>query len=185
MLAGFPEALKVAAWSAEADVAALWAVSEEDLARLDAVLPGAPFVLRPIRPREVLMRLRHLGKRRGRATPLRLGPLEIDSGGGWVRVEGREVVLTAKEFALLVALADRAGAFVSRERLMAEVWSLDRPESRTLAVHIRRLRVKLGPAGRAIETRVKQGYRLVPGLLRPAPSSPGLGGGGPPDWAGN
>lgn len=166
LLAAFPEALQEGEQATQAEVTVLWAIQESDLPELERLLPGAPFVLRPVRPAEALVRLRRMGSPGpGTSARLRLGCLEIHPEGGWVRVAGHEVCLTAKEFALLLVLAERAGDFVSPQRLMSEIWPERGHASRTHQVHVRRLRSKLGPAGRAIETRVKLGYRLVPDRL--------------------
>jgi DNA-binding response OmpR family regulator len=101
-----------------------------------------------------------------RPSRIRLGRLRIDPAGSTAYLGGRELPLTAKEFGLLLALARRPGAFVSRDRLMAEVWGDPGSRSRTLAIHVRRLRAKLGAYAAAIETRVRVGYRVNPTLLR-------------------
>ena len=76
--------------------------------------------------------------------------------------EGAEVRLTRKEFALLAALARRHGKVATRQQLLDEVWGHEYyGDTRTLDVHIRRLRQKLGPCGEAIETVVGVGYRFV------------------------
>src|SRR5919197_696660 len=76
--------------------------------------------------------------------------------------DGVEVRLTRKEFALLAALARRHGKVATRHQLLDEVWGHEYyGDTRTLDVHIRRLRQKLGPCGEAIETVVGVGYRFV------------------------
>jgi DNA-binding response OmpR family regulator len=75
---------------------------------------------------------------------------------------GVHVRLTRKEFALLAALARRPGRVATRTQLLDEVWGTDYyGDTRTLDVHIRRLRQKLGPCGDSIETVVGVGYRFV------------------------
>jgi two-component system, OmpR family, alkaline phosphatase synthesis response regulator PhoP len=79
-----------------------------------------------------------------------------------VLCEGAEVKLTRKEFALLAALARRPGKVATRTQLLDEVWGHQYyGDPRTLDVHIRRLRQKLGPCGDAIETVIGVGYRFV------------------------
>ena len=77
------------------------------------------------------------------------------------------LALTPKEFDLLRALVDARGRVLSREFLLDRVWGYSRAseiESRTVDVHVRRLRVKLGPEGRRVLTVKSVGYRLDPGL---------------------
>jgi DNA-binding response OmpR family regulator len=79
-----------------------------------------------------------------------------------VACEGADVKLTRKEFALLAALANARGRVVTRSRLLDEVWGYEYyGDTRTLDVHIRRLRQKLGNCGDCVETVVGVGYRFV------------------------
>jgi DNA-binding response OmpR family regulator len=89
--------------------------------------------------------------------------LEVDLHAHAVVLDGAPVHLTPLEFALLAQLARNAGEIVSRERLMLLVWGYG-PEihSRTMDVHLRRLRVRLGSYSRQIETVFGLGYRLQP-----------------------
>src|SRR3712207_6542156 len=76
--------------------------------------------------------------------------------------DGEEVRLTRKEFALLAALARRPGRVATRQQLLDEVWGQQYyGDTRTLDVHIRRLRSKLGACGDSIDTVVGVGYRFV------------------------
>jgi DNA-binding response OmpR family regulator len=89
------------------------------------------------------------------------GELTIDPATFSVRFKGREVRLTRKEFALLSELARNQGRVMTRETLLDRVWSLSYyGDSRTLDVHIRRLRQKLGESS-LIETVTGIGYRLL------------------------
>jgi DNA-binding response OmpR family regulator len=79
-----------------------------------------------------------------------------------VACDGAAVKLTRKEFALLAALARASGRVATRQQLLDNVWGYEYyGDTRTLDVHIRRLRQKLGPCGDAIETVVGVGYRFV------------------------
>ena len=79
-----------------------------------------------------------------------------------VSVEGRSVRLTRREFELLRYLVENRNRVLSRDRLLERVWGYDRDvETRSVDVHVGRLRSKLGPAGRQIETVVGLGYRFV------------------------
>jgi two-component system, OmpR family, alkaline phosphatase synthesis response regulator PhoP len=89
------------------------------------------------------------------------GELTIDQATFSVRFKGREVRLTRKEFALLSELARNQGRVMTRETLLDRVWSMSYyGDSRTLDVHIRRLRQKLGESS-LIETVTGIGYRLI------------------------
>jgi len=89
------------------------------------------------------------------------GELSIDPATFSVRFKGKEVRLTRKEFALLSELARNQGRVMTRETLLDRVWSLSYyGDSRTLDVHIRRLRQKLGDSS-LIETVTGIGYRLL------------------------
>ena len=124
------------------------------------------YVVKPFSPKELLARVRAV-LRRSRpapgAAPLRLGALSIDLGTHTASVDGLALALTPKEFDLLRALVEARGRVLSREFLLDRVWGYARAsevESRTVDVHVRRLRVKLGPEGRRILTIKSVGYRL-------------------------
>jgi two-component system phosphate regulon response regulator PhoB len=91
-----------------------------------------------------------------------LGPLEVDPDRYHVYVEGREVHVSALEMRLLIHLFQAQGFVRSRKDLLTEVWGYQ-PEvnSRTVDAHVKRLRDKLGAAGRLIETVRGLGYRLA------------------------
>ncbi len=127
------------------------------------------YVVKPFSPKELLARVRAV-LRRSRpapgAAPLKVGALLIDLGTHTVSVGGLALALTPKEFDLLRALVDAHGRVLSREFLLDRVWGYSRAseiESRTVDVHVRRLRVKLGPEGRRILTVKSVGYRLDTG----------------------
>jgi phosphate regulon transcriptional regulator PhoB len=124
------------------------------------------YIVKPFSPKELLARVRAV-LRRSRpapgAAPLRVGALVMDLGTHTVSVGGEVLALTPKEFDLLRALVEARGRVLSREFLLDRVWGYSRAseiESRTVDVHIRRLRVKLGPEGRRILTVKSVGYRL-------------------------
>jgi DNA-binding response OmpR family regulator len=88
--------------------------------------------------------------------------LQIDYENMRVVCEGAQVKLTRKEFTLLATLAKSAGRVATRQRLLDDVWGYQYyGDSRTLDVHIRRLRHKLGPCADSIETVIGVGYRFV------------------------
>ena len=121
------------------------------------------YVTKPFAVKEVLARLRAVLRRvaGGESEVLEDGPLRLDLASREVSVEGVSVTLTRKEFDLLADLLRHRGRVLTRERLLERVWGYDYPgETRTVDVHVRRLRQKLGPAAEArIETVVGVGYR--------------------------
>ena len=135
--------------------------SEYDkVAGLDA---GADdYIAKPFGMTELISRVRALLRRAEKAPArvYRIGPLVIDTARYVVTVSGREISLSFKEFALLAALAEANGNAVTREALLGKVWGEFYEESRTLDVHIRKLRIKLGDAASLIQTVKNVGYRL-------------------------
>jgi len=87
---------------------------------------------------------------------------EVEFDSFIVRYQGKEIRLTHKEFELFRYMVERAGRVLTRERLMERVWGYETDvETRSIDAHIRRLRLKLGPARDHIETIVGLGYRFV------------------------
>lgn len=126
------------------------------------------YVTKPFSPRELVLRveaiLRRTLARPEPAAPqtISLGPLTIDVPAHSVLVGGEEVVLTALEFRLLMDLVTRAGRVQSRNALLERVWGYaPNVETRTVDTHVKRLREKLGPAGKCIETVRGVGYRVL------------------------
>lgn len=94
----------------------------------------------------------------------RMGPLELDRERHEVRVNGSPVALTRKEYELLRLLMDHPRAAFDRDQLLERVWGYDYAgETRTVDVHVRTLRQKLGEAASCIETVRGVGYRLAAG----------------------
>jgi DNA-binding response OmpR family regulator len=125
------------------------------------------YVTKPFSLRELAARVRAV-LRRGTHRPApetsvyRGRYLVADFDAVSVTVEGEAVRLTRREFELLCCLVRNAGRVLSRNRLLERVWGYDHPiETRSVDVHVGRLRSKLGPAGRQIETVVGLGYRFV------------------------
>jgi phosphate regulon transcriptional regulator PhoB len=124
------------------------------------------YVTKPFSPRELVARVRAVLRRARPAEGpivISIGALWVDVGKHIVAVGGREVPLTAKEFDLLRALVEARGRVLSREFLLDRVWGYARAgdiESRTVDVHVRRLRQKLSPEGRRILTVKGVGYRF-------------------------
>ena len=124
----------------------------------EVLYPGAPAA-------ELRLRLAMVRRRAGSgdAAIIRLGPLTIDSETYRVEASGRPVDLTFKEFELLRFLASRPGRVFTRPALLREVWGYDfYGGTRTVDVHVRRLRAKLGPEyEQLIETVRSVGYRTA------------------------
>jgi phosphate regulon transcriptional regulator PhoB len=124
------------------------------------------YLVKPFSPKELVARVRAVLRRTRAPVPaaaLRAGALVLDAGRHMVAVEGASIVLTPKEFDLLQALMEAAGRVLSREHLLDRVWGYaraDEVESRTVDVHVRRLRAKLGEEGRRITTVKGVGYRF-------------------------
>ena len=124
------------------------------------------YIVKPFSPKELLARVRAVLRRaqppdHGRV--LAGGGIMLDEARHRVTVDGAAVELTPKEFDLLHALMASAGRVLSREFLLNRVWGYaraDEVESRTVDVHVRRLRAKLGDAGRHIATVKSIGYRF-------------------------
>jgi DNA-binding response OmpR family regulator len=120
-------------------------LSREPMDRVIGLEVGADdYLPKPFEPRELLARLRAILRRTDRArasTTLRFGRLEIDRDARAVRLDGAERSLTAHQFALLVALAERAGRVLSREALMDLVRGEDLEAfDRSIDVHVSRIR---------------------------------------------
>ncbi|MBI4261120.1 MAG: response regulator transcription factor [Actinobacteria bacterium] len=124
----------------------------------ELVFPGAP-------PAELRVRLAMLHRRfaGGGEEVVRLGPVTLSVDSYQVLVDGRLLDLTYKEFELLRFLASRPGRVFTRAALLREVWGYDfYGGTRTVDVHVRRLRAKLGPGGEhLIETVRGVGYRAA------------------------
>jgi len=118
------------------------------------------YILKPFEPAELLARVENILKRTKREDEhLICGGLMIDFSARRVTLAGEEVALTALEFDLLALLARRRNVALSREELLSGVWGYDFVgETRTVDVHVQRLRAKIGSS--FIETVYKYGYRF-------------------------
>lgn len=120
------------------------------------------YLAKPFGMMELLSRIRALLRRTEREADIyRCGVLTVDQTRHTVTVNGQEVVLTQKEFEVLCLLLKNRGQVLSRERLIEDVWGYAfTGESRTVDVHVRTLRQKLGEAGAYIETVRGYGYKI-------------------------
>jgi DNA-binding response OmpR family regulator len=122
------------------------------------------YVTKPFSVRELVARVRAVLRRADESAAANYEDerLRVEFDDMQVVCEGSEVKLTRKEFALLAALARRPGRVATRTQLLDEVWGQEYyGDTRTLDVHIRRLRSKLGACGDSIETVIGVGYRFV------------------------
>jgi DNA-binding response OmpR family regulator len=123
------------------------------------------YVTKPFSPKELAARVTALLRRAARPATggvLRYGPITIDADRHAVTVSGEEVRLTAKEFLLLQYLLQHRGRVLSRDLLLTDVWGYQYTGgTRTVDVHIRRLREKMPVLADAIETIKQFGYKLV------------------------
>ena len=123
------------------------------------------YLVKPFGMMEMVSRVRAVLRRAGGeakgSAPLSLGGLTLDPASHTVTVKGENVTLTLKEFELLRTLMAKPGVVFTRDRLLSEVWGTDYDgETRTVDVHIRTLRQKLGEAGALIGTVRGVGYRM-------------------------
>lgn len=123
------------------------------------------YITKPFGMMELLARiravLRRMPEEKGEST-LSAGTLSVDPQRRSATVEGREVNLTFKEFELLLCLMENRGRVLSRDKLLDIVWGIGCDvETRTVDVHVRTLRQKLGEAGALVETVRGVGYKIA------------------------
>ena len=140
--------------------------------RIEGLEMGADdYLTKPFSPRELVLRVRAILRRAhdsavtsgGRV--IHAGPIRIDVTSHHASLEGEELNLTPTEFRLLQALLERRGRTQSRKQLLEKAWDVEagaseRIQTRTVDMHVRRLRAKLGRFGDWIQTIRGFGYRL-------------------------
>ena len=125
------------------------------------------YLAKPFSPNELVARVRALLRRAKRSSPpaggaINYGPIAVHSGQHTVSVAGVEVALTAKEFLLLEYLLQHRGRVLSRDLLLTDVWGYRYTGgTRTVDVHVRRLREKLPLLTKALVTVKQFGYKLL------------------------
>lgn len=124
------------------------------------------YISKPFSPNELMARIRALVRRTRRSEPeetlLTLGPLNVDLSTHTITDEGKEVKLTAKEFMLLRYLLQHRGRVLSRDLLLGDVWGYRYTGgTRTVDVHVRRLREKLPVLVDRLVTVKQFGYKLI------------------------
>ncbi len=167
-LSGYEVLDRLRSDEATRDIAVLMLTARrEEQDRIRGLSLGADdYLTKPFSPQEMVLRvaaiLRRVGAARANPTDtLVVGPLEIDTAAHAVRVSGAAVELTATEYKLLLVLAERRGRVQARALLLQSVWDAAPDiQTRTVDMHVQRLRAKLGIAGDLVETVRGFGYRL-------------------------
>ena len=150
---------------AETPVLMLTARREESDRVRGLSLGADDYLVKPFSPRELVLRVRNILRRSrvggARHGLVQFGNVVIDRDAHLVSVDGQAIDLTATEYKLLLTLANRRGRVQSRSQLLDVVWgSAPDIQTRTVDMHVQRLRAKLGGAGDLIETARGFGYRL-------------------------
>ena len=131
-------------------------------------LGASDYIQKPISPKKLVARIKSnlrksnsSGKKNKQAEQLKIGPLEIDVDKFVVKIENKDKFFPRKEFQLLYFLASNPGKVMKRETLLQEIWGSDvYVIERTIDVHIRKVREKLGKHSEIIETIKGVGYRF-------------------------
>jgi DNA-binding response OmpR family regulator len=146
------------------EVPILLAVTVARLPSLDFSIGFDDFVLMPLVPAELYGRMRQLDWKTatfGSEEVLKIDDLVIDIAGYEVRISGRRIELTHQEFELLRFLAQHRGRVFTREALLERAWGYRYAGgTRTVDIHVRRVRSKLGDIGSVIETVRNVGYKM-------------------------
>jgi len=167
-LSGFDVLEQLRASEATRQVGVLMLTARRDEPdRIRGLASGADdYLTKPFSPQELVLRVGAI-LRRVNASPstpddvVQLGPITIDRAAHRVLVNGADVELTPTEYKLLLTLAERRGRVQARAHLLETVWDAAPDiQTRTVDMHIQRLRTKLGEAGDLIETVRGFGYRL-------------------------
>ncbi|MBI2892801.1 MAG: response regulator transcription factor [Deltaproteobacteria bacterium] len=145
------------------DAPSLVAVSASRVTSVEWSAGFDDFILMPYVPQELYARVRQLEWRKSAFSHeevLKADDLIVDLAAHEVRVAGREVPLTHQELALLAFLLRHRGRVFSRTELLRKVWGVDHyGRSRTVDIHVRRLRLKLGRSASSLETVRGAGYK--------------------------
>jgi len=158
-------ALRAAPATAELPIIMVTARAEETDRIMGLDIGADDYVAKPFSPNELIARIRALMRRsrRGDVEPktLQFGDLVMDVERHMVTDSGRDVTLTAKEFKLLQYLLEHRGRVLSRDLLLSDVWGYRYTGgTRTVDVHVRRLREKIPTLGEALVTVKQFGYKL-------------------------
>jgi len=167
-MSGFDVLEQLRVSDATRDVAVLMLTARrEEPDRIRGLSLGADdYLTKPFSPQEVVLRVGAILRRTSAASAgggdvLSIGPIRVDRAAHRVYIDGTEVELTPTEYKLLLTLVERRGRVQGRALLLETVWDAAPDiQTRTVDMHIQRLRAKLGPAGDLIETVRGFGYRL-------------------------
>jgi len=167
-LSGFQVLERLRADRALADIPVLMLTARrEEPDRVQGLSLGADdYLVKPFSPQELVLRVRNILRRSRtkaaeRRNVIEVGAVVIDKDAHTVSMNSEPVDLTATEYKLLLTLADRRGRVQSRAQLLEIVWeSAPDIQTRTVDMHVQRLRAKLGPSGEMIETVRGFGYRM-------------------------
>ncbi|MBA3671922.1 MAG: response regulator transcription factor [Gemmatimonadaceae bacterium] len=173
-LSGYDVLTELRGSEATKDIAVLMLTARrEEQDRIQGLSLGADdYLTKPFSPQELVLRvgaiLRRMGAGGGSGgDTLVIGPLTIDCAAHLVHVDGAPVELTPTEFKLLLTLAERRGRVQGRAHLLQTVWDAAPDiQTRTVDMHVQRLRAKLGSGGELIETVRGFGYRIRAGSGR-------------------
>lgn len=160
------KALRVDAATARVPIIMLTAKAAEIDRVLGLELGADDYLTKPFSTRELMLRIKKMLSRGQASEPvenlLRFGELAIDIPRHIASWREKPFDLTATEFKLLTILAQRAGRVQSRDQLLRDVWEYDSLiDTRTVDTHMRRLREKLGPASKHLDTVRGVGYRFI------------------------
>ena len=168
-MSGFEILRKLRARDHTRDVAVLMLTARrEEPDRIEGLSLGADdYLTKPFSPQELVLRVKAILRRTGSPASssdmMVIGPLNIDRAAHHVEVDGERVDLTPTEYRLLILLAERSGRVQARAHLLETVWDAAPDiQTRTVDMHVQRLRMKLGRAGDMIETVRGMGYRVGP-----------------------
>ncbi|HSJ63623.1 MAG TPA: response regulator transcription factor [Gemmatimonadaceae bacterium] len=167
-MSGFEVLEQLRAHESTRDVAVLMLTARrEEPDRIRGLSLGADdYLTKPFSPQELVLRVAAILRRLAAAGAISadivtVGPIQIDRSAHRVTIDGNAIELTPTEFKLLLTLAERRGRVQSRSHLLETVWDAAPDiQTRTVDMHVQRLRGKLGAAGDLIETVRGFGYRL-------------------------
>jgi two-component system phosphate regulon response regulator PhoB len=166
-MSGFEVLKKIRARDHTRDVAVLMLTARgEEPSRIEGLTLGADdYLTKPFSPPELVLRVKAILRRSGSTSAAHdtmvVGPLHIDRSAHKVTVDGDLIDLTPTEYRLLLLLAERSGRVQARAHLLETVWDAAPDiQTRTVDMHVQRLRTKLGKAGDMIETVRGFGYRF-------------------------
>ena len=143
----------------------LTAKSDERDEQLGFDLGVDDYISKPFSPKILVARVEAILRRSGKASGdevLKAGAVEIDSAAHQVRIDGKLVELSFKEFELLTYFVENEGIALSREKILNSVWNYDYyGDARTIDTHVKKLRAKMGERGSYIKTIWGMGYKFL------------------------